>query len=154
MNNSICIFLPLQCDTGPSHVCNYRKILSPNFIQSKRRVQAGAREHWSGGKVWKSPAFQSETKEKSHHPTSEVRSEADLRWIWAAAGLSVPHQRAPALLCHPLKPLPCIAVQSHGHNYNNFSLLHDTSTSVSRGHPLRKGPFSGDLNDSWRRSRL
>lgn len=135
MNNSICIFLHLQCDTGPSHMCNLQNSFT-KLIQSKHRVQAGAGKHRSGGKVWKDPAFQSKKKEKSHHPTSDVMSECSSNMDLAEqllASLFPTNTLLPS--CYPSFNAPplhyCLITWLHISNYSNFSLLHDNSTSVA-----------------------
>lgn len=112
MNNSICIFLHLQCNTGPSHMCNLQNSFT-KLIQSEYRVQAGAGEHRSGGKVWKDPAFQSKKKEKSHHPTSDVMSECSSNMDLAEqllASLFPTNTLLPSSVILLLMPLLCITV--------------------------------------------
>lgn len=116
MNNSICIFLHLQCNTGPSHMCNLQNSFT-KLIQSKYRVQAGSGERRSGGKVWKDPAFQSKKKEKSHHPTSDVMSECSSNMDLAEqllVSLFPTNTLLPSSVIL-LMPLLCITVQSHDH---------------------------------------
>lgn len=106
------------------------------LIQSKHKVQAGADVRLSTdmelrcGKI-----LHSKKKQKSHHPMSDVMSECRANMdLSAAAGSSISQKHTPDLLCYPSFNAPplhyCQITRPQISDNNNFSFLHDNSTSV------------------------
>lgn len=135
MNNSICIFLHLQCDTGPSHMCRHCKILSPNSSKASTECRLGQASTVLEEKCGKILHCNQRRKKNPISKTSDVMSECRSNMDLAEQLLaSLSHKHNLALLCHPsfnAPPLHYHPITWSHSNYNNFSLLHDNSTSVS-----------------------
>lgn len=118
MNNSICIFLHLQCDTGPSHMCRHCKILSPNSSKASTECRLGQASTVLEEKCGKILHCNQRRKKNPISKTSDVMSECRSNMDLAEqllASLFPTNTILPSSVILPLMPLLCITVQSHGH---------------------------------------